>query len=211
MCHTRFGCSVKVVKHKPSLVLHNRTVESYDAVAMYIPSGENNAPLIIPSCPSRDSTHSQLLASQVLAVPSSEADRTDWPAGEKTALRMDPLCPSTTPSRELVATSHMCRWWPSAATRRVLVGLNERASTVVRPWPSGLTRSLFGGVSGSRASHTQMCSASALLADGLEGHASHLLSGEKDMGLWRLVTRSSLNPRCGQNVRASQRWTWQLG
>ena len=89
---TQCLCSVNVLMHDQSLVLHNRTVLSTDPDAMSDPHGEKHAAKTQSECPSSDEIITPVDASQILAVWSNDADSTALPSGENEMFCTEFVC-----------------------------------------------------------------------------------------------------------------------
>ena len=106
-CFTQCLCSVNVLMHDQSLILHNRTVVSQDADAMYDPHGEKHAVLIALECSLSDEIMTPVDASQIFTVLSPDADSTKLPSGENETSSTQLVCCSMTKSDSPVSTSQI--------------------------------------------------------------------------------------------------------
>ena len=152
---TLLSWSESVAMHDPSLVLHNRTVWSSDADAMYFPHGEKQAVQIPFSCPSSDSSSMPVYASQIFIVFGGGwflcTVNTRFPSGENArSLVIQPGLPvphsKTTglcsPPVSRISTTPVA----DEMTKRVLVGLNAAVGVVI--WLEA-----FGWINGVRICH----------------------------------------------------------
>ena len=107
MRHTSLSCSESVAIHEPSFVLHNRTVLSSDADAMYFPHGEKHALVTLSECPSSANVRPPVVASLMCTVKSDIAANTDFPSGENDTSDTLSVCGFHTKSRSSVRASHI--------------------------------------------------------------------------------------------------------